>query len=102
MLTYSLIVTVIAIAATGAAVTIWKRSRERVAEVAKELNEAIKANRSLQKKIKQREHVIRRQQEVQIEAEEKKREVRKHDDPVDRADAATRLMSDLARGSDGD
>jgi predicted Holliday junction resolvase-like endonuclease len=102
MLTYALIVTVIALAATGVAVTIWKRSRERIADVARELDEAIKANRSLQREIKRREHIIRRQQEVQIETEEKKREVRKHADPVDRANAATRLMSDLAGSSDGD
>ena len=102
MIGYAIITTIVALAGIGGAFAIWRRSRERIAEIAGELDEAIHANQSLQKEIKRRAHIIRRQQEVQIETEEKKREVRKHADPVDRANAATQLMSDLSGSGDGD
>ena len=102
MIWYAVITTLVALAGIGGAFTIWRRSREKIADISKELNNAIHANQSLQKEIRKREHIIRRQQEVQIETEEKKREVRKHADPVDRANAAADLMSDIAGGGDGD
>jgi len=101
-LRYSLIVTAVAIVTTGAAALIWKQSRKRIAEISQDLNDAIAANYSLWKELERREHIIRRQQEVQNEAEEQKREVRKHANPGDRANAASDLMSELSRGGDGD
>jgi hypothetical protein len=101
---YSIISTLIAIAGIGATVTLWRKSRERIAEIAGELDEAIHANQELQKELKRREQIIEQQQEVRVETEEKKREVRRHADPVDRANAAIDLMRELSgsRDSDGD
>jgi predicted Holliday junction resolvase-like endonuclease len=97
---YVIVTTLLALAGIGGTITAIRHYRAKVAAVSDELNEAIRASREQRKEIERLQHVIKAQQEVQLEAEEKKRKVRSHADPVDRANAATELMSDLSRGGD--
>jgi len=101
-MTYALISTAVALAGIGGTVAAVKYYRAKVAEISQELNEAIHANYSLRKEMERREHIIQRQQEVQLEAEKQKNEIRNHADPTDRANAASGIMSKLSRGSDRD
>jgi Sec-independent protein translocase protein TatA len=100
-MTYAIVTTLLALAGIGGTIAAIRHYRSKVAAVSDELNEAIQASREQRKEIERLQHVIRAQQEVQLEAEEKKRAVRGHADPVDRANSATELMSDLSRGGDG-
>lgn len=52
------------------------------------------------KKVQQHRHAIKAMEEVNAGAAKKKREIRKHSKPIDRANAATDVMSELARNGD--
>jgi len=102
MIQYAIISTMLALAGIGGTIAAIRHYRAKIAQVSGELDKAIRANEQQSKKLEQLRHVIKAQQEVQIEAEEKKREVRRHADPVDRANAATDLMRDIAKSGDKD
>lgn len=95
---YAIITTLVALAAVAVNVWQFRRNRQKVAEVARELDEAIHANQSLQEQIRKQRHIIKAEQEVIRETAEKKKDIRSHADPADRADAATDIMSKLSRG----
>jgi predicted Holliday junction resolvase-like endonuclease len=99
-MTYSIIVTLVAIMAVGAAVTAFRNGRARVAAVSRELNEVLAANRDIRKEMDRRAELAIQREVISNEATEKKREVRSQADPVDRAHAALDLMSELSRGGD--
>lgn len=98
---YAIITTLVAVAAVAVNAWQFRRNRKKVAEISNELTEAIKANHSLQEQVRKQRHIIKAAQEVMHETAEKKREIRKHPDPTDRANAATDIMSKLAGSGDG-
>lgn len=101
MIQYAIIATLAAL--VGIACNVWqfRRNREKVAEISDELNESLKATRQLRSEVEKQRHIIAAEQEVIRETAKNKSEIRNHPDPVDRANAATDLMSKLAGGGDG-
>lgn len=100
MIQYAVIVSLIAAASIGGFVLYARHARGKMQRLEADKRQAVSANRQLRKEIQQREHIISRMQEVESEAQKTKREIRDHDNPGDRADAATRVMRDLSRGGD--
>jgi len=99
---YALIATLVALAGIGVNVWQFRSNRAKLAELSAELNESLKATRQLRREVEKQRHIIKAEQEVIRETAEKKSEIRSHADPVDRANAATDLMSKLAGSGDGD
>ncbi len=87
-----------AIAATaiaGLAIYLWLREKAKRNQERGVYQRVIDAK---EKELQQHKHAIKAMEEVSQRAAKKKREIRKHSDPADRANAATNVMSDLARG----
>ena len=102
MIQYTIIVSLIAAASIGGFILYARYARSKMARIEADKQQAVSANRELRKQVRQREHIIKRMQEVSDEAAQTKREIREHDNPHDRADAATRVMRDLSGSGDKD
>jgi hypothetical protein len=102
LIQYAILSTLAALSAVALNAWQFRRNREKVAEISAELNESLKATRDLRREVERQRHIIKAEQEVISETAKTKSEIRNHANPVDRANAATDLMSKLAGSGDGD